>query len=487
MTQRAHETLRIAVTFPAPGQPRGPVAMGMSITPDTVQSLQPEHDVVGRCLDQLQRLGFTVTAQGRLSASIRGPRETFEKVFGTSLTELDLSARQPVAGHLAQEAVFFPPDGAGWRVPKSLQGLIDDAYIQWPHIYFQRWTPPIPSLLPPPVTSHHLRVPHDVSVLLDADEVHRKGITGRGVRVAMIDTGFHHELPYFESRGYRSSVALASGATDPRLDGNGHGTGESANLFAVAPDITFIGIKLENEAGGLGASVLEGFQEALRHSPQIITVSLGYDLISNPQTRAHRTTLPNGLRALEAEVAQAVADGIVVVFSAGNGHVAFPGMMPDVISAGGVHVKADGRMEASDYASAFVSKIYPGRKVPDLCGLVGMSPGAEYIMLPLQPGCAIDTDKAATDGTAPNDGWALFSGTSAAAPQLAGVCALLLQCDPHLTPSDVKAILRRSSRDVTRGAASAASNELTAIAAAPGTDGATGSGLACAAAAIRQL
>jgi hypothetical protein len=47
--------------------------------------------------------------------------------------------------------------------------------------------------------------------------------------------------------------------------------------------------------------------------------------------------------------------------------------MPDVIYA-----------QASTYASGFASNIYAGRNTPDVSGLVGMSPGAKYIMLPLR-------------------------------------------------------------------------------------------------------
>jgi subtilisin family serine protease len=41
----------------------------------------------------------------------------------------------------------------------------------------------------------------------------------------------------------------------------------------------------------------------------------------------------------------------------------------------------------------------------------------------------------AGDGTPPNDGWSLFSGTSAAAPQIAGAAAVLLSAKPKLTPA----------------------------------------------------
>ena len=165
-----------------------------------------------------------------------------------------------------------------------------------------------------------------------------------------------------------------------------------------------------------------------------------------------------------------------MVFSAGNGHVGFPGMMPEVISVGGVFADQNAALKASDYASSFTSLIYPGRKVPDFCGLVGMRPRATYIMLPLQRGCDIDVDLGGglqpnKDETATNDGWSVISGTSAAAPQVAGICALSPEKRPSLTPDQVKAVLRASATDVTSGTSS------TGQAAGPGIDPATGSGL----------
>jgi subtilisin family serine protease len=302
----------------------------------------------------------------------------------------------------------------------------------------------------------------------------------------MIDSGFTHGHGYFVERGYTTTTVLAPGANRADLDGNGHGTGESANLLAVAPDATFFGIKLDNETdANLGASVLEGFQAALRHDPKVISVSLGYDLCQRSNNQ-HLTTLPNGLKALEAEIQAAVASGIAVVFSAGNGHVAFPGMMREVISAGGVFIAEDGQMLASDYASAFDSRIYPGRHVPDFCGLVGQAAnGASYIMLPVPPGAELDVRQ---DGTRPDDGWGVFSGTSAAAPQLAGACALLLEKNPGLTPSELKSVLGAAARDVVLGAANPASNENNGgMPANTGIDGATGTGLVDAFAAWRLV
>jgi subtilisin family serine protease len=177
-----------------------------------------------------------------------------------------------------------------------------------------------------------------------------------------------------------------------------------------------------------------------------------------------------------------------VVFSAGNGHWAFPGQHPDVISAGGVYVDENLTLTASDYASGFLSTIFPGRRVPDVCGLVGRSPAGAYIMLPVPPGAKIDADCAGgaypqKDQTLPNDGWAAFSGTSAAAPQVAGICALLKQANPMLTPVEIKELLHITAYDVTKGTCSANTGANPAM---PGPDLATDYGLANACTAVMR-
>lgn len=496
-TIRASETsqpsneLRVAITFRRPQDGLGPTRLNARISARSVMSLAPDPLEVDRALMELHRRGLETSIRGRLTASVRCTRKEYERLFGTELAPFKIAATQPAQF----QSFYFPPDGAPWNPDPTVASLIDDAYIQWPHLYMAKRTTlqrgaPVrpPSATPPAIEKFHLNVPADVARLTNATPVHQAGRTGRGVRLAMVDSGFAHSHPFFTSHGFRSTVALAPGATNRATDPNGHGTGESANVFAIAPGATFVGIKVENDDDPqAGATLLEGFQEALRHDPHIISVSLGFDL-REPRTNAPMAALPNSLVALEAEIEAAVAAGVVVVFSAGNGHYAFPGQMKEVISAGGVFVDQAGRMRASDYASAFRSRIYSGRSVPDFCGLVGLRPFADYIMLPIPPGCEIDREEGAHDGTTRTDGWGVFSGTSAAAPQLAAICALLLEADPTLTPGDIKAILKRTARDVSTGNANPASDPAgNGLRASVGLDGATGSGLVDAFAAFQQV
>jgi hypothetical protein len=82
-----------------------------------------------------------------------------------------------------------------------------------------------PSMFAPPKAYWHLQVPGDVSLAANADHAHRTGITGSGVRVAMVDSGWYKH-PYFVGRGYRAApVVLGPGVANPLNDESGHVSG----------------------------------------------------------------------------------------------------------------------------------------------------------------------------------------------------------------------------------------------------------------------
>ena len=110
-----------------------------------------------------------------------------------------------------------------------------------------------------------------------------------------------------------------------------------------------------------------------------------------------------------------------------------------------------------------------------MCGLTGkrvnISGGkAPSLLLPVQEGASLDSILPTTGSD--TDGYGLFSGTSAASPQIAGIVALMLEKDPSMTPANVKAKLMSSARDIKKGTTG---NGDTAV---NGPDLATGAGLA---------
>ena len=436
-----------------------------AITKENVGQFHSEVVDIEATAAELTKLGFEVLQQGPVTLSIAGTRKLFEEVFGAKLR------REKTAMMADIEAEFLAAE-APLAVPDALTDLIEGVAIAQPPEFYES---PLPPLTPvDPAAYRYLFVPDEVGLIVNADRVHRMGATGKGVKVAMPDTGFYPH-PFYNWHGYDAkSTVLGPGAADPGKDDYGHGTGEAANIFAVAPGATLIPVKMGDDAVG-------AFNTAVAQGPKVITNSWGYnvDSMSWAQLKAANLNLHNLLRALEAAVAHAVASGIVVCFSAGNGQKSFPGSHPDVISVGGVHVKypflSFDDLEASSYASSFDSKLYPGRHAPDLCGLtgklvvIGGQGRAPSIMLPVQPGCTLDGITPSTG--AANDGWGLFSGTSAASPQVAGGVALLLEKKPSLTPAQVKDILKKSATDVKTGTSGNGQP------AGPGVDAATGAGL----------
>jgi hypothetical protein len=454
----------IAVVSPRSLGPTSLFDVKETITSQSVQRFHSKDTDVRDAKSELRRLGFNVydDASNETTVSIGGSAKLFKDVFGAKLK------KETMETHPGEKVSFMgtgeDPEAQVLQAPGELANLIEGAVIARPPIYFA--PSPIPPVEPiDPAAYQYLFVPNDVAVILRSARVHRMGVTGRNVVVGMLDTG-HYRHPFFTWHGYRLlATLLAPGAADPGEDSSGHGTGESANIFANSPDCRLRPVKMGNDVVGAINTAMGSTPK-----PQILTNSWGYDVDRPGQS------LPNWLKPLEAAVANAVASGVVVCFAAGNGHFAFPGSHPEVISVGGVHVNYPAlSLEASSYASSFASSFYPGRKVPDICGLtgkrvvIGGDGKAPSLMLPVQAGANLDGIAPSTGSS--SDGWGLFSGTSAACPQVAGVCALMLEKDPTLTPAALKQKLIDGARDVTQGQTAMGD---TAVA---GNDLATGAGL----------
>ena len=282
----------------------------------------------------------------------------------------------------------------------------------------------------------------------------------------MADSGFGRH-PHYERNGYRLLRETAPGSGDPFIDPSGHGTGEAANIFAIAPDCTVVGVKHGFSAAGT-------LEACIALNPDVMSNSWGFDIDhqSMAELQATDPNLFNELIDIETVILEAIDQNIIVMFSAGNGHRAFPACMPEVVAVGGVTVQADGGLEASSYASSFTSQLYPGREVPDFCGVVGEAdfpaPLTGHIMLPVPENSDLEGENF-TGGVA-GQGWGIFSGTSAACPQAAGLAALIRARAGRLTPENVRQIMAVNSVDVTAGQSGLGD------AAAVGPDRATGAG-----------
>jgi subtilisin family serine protease len=408
-----------------------------------------DRKTVGR---ELEKIGFTIIAASRLGFSVAGPAEAYEELTAgrvrmheksvrsrhgrRSVTHVDISGRkQPrEIGVARARSARLPIDGIALDQVRRHLAI---------------------SAEPPDVDGFYLKLPDDVAKGLRADQAHAKGARGAGVCVAMPDSGMAPH-PYYAAHGYQllaTEVALPD--LPPDTDPEGHGTAECANIFAIAPECEVLPIRCSDEAGKTVGGIA-GFSLAKEKKMRIITCSWSADLDIGLLESAQRP--PDMGSAILGEILDAIDDGILVVFAAGNGNFSLEPQVTGVLAAGGVFMSEIGAIRTSDLASAYKSPWFPEQNVPTVCGLAGMSPD-QYIMMPVAPGSLFDVDHAGdpadpdmpADGTTPEDGWARFSGTSAAAPQLAGAAAALLSLKPNLTAAQIIDALVKTARDVTTG------------------------------------
>jgi len=277
----------------------------------------------------------------------------------------------------------------------------------------------------------------DAVPLVGAPRVWDAGFTGRGVKVAILDTGLDAAHPDFTGR-----VAAYRDFVDPRatggpIDPNGHGT-HVAGIAAgsgvagggrwrgVAPEAEIIVARVL-DAGGNGrtSTVMAGLEWAVQQGAQVVNISLGGPPFPSDGTDA-LSTLCNA----------AVDRGVVVCVAAGNmgpgGHtIGSPSAAERAITVGACEGDPTAPVER---VAAFSSRgpTADGRAKPDL-----LMPGAG-IVAPRSAGTSL--------GEPVGDHYARLSGTSQATPMATGAAALLLEANPRLTPAEVKSRLVRGSR-----------------------------------------
>ncbi|MFB7469653.1 S8 family serine peptidase [Kitasatospora sp. NPDC056184] len=263
---------------------------------------------------------------------------------------------------------------------------------------------------------------------IGAPEAWRSGLTGRGVKVAVLDTGIDSGHP--DLAGSIGESSDFTGGAAGVKDADGHGThvasivgGDGAasegRFKGVAPDAELlVGKVLDDEGNGQESWVLQGLEWAAARAP-IVNISL-----TGPPT--------DGTDPM-AQAVNTLADryGTLFVAAAGNsgraGTVGTPGSADAALTVGSVD-----RTDRLSRLSSQGPRTGDHAVKPDLT-----APGGDIVA----------ARAAGTTGQSPvGDQYTAISGTSMAAPHVAGAAALLLQQHPDWTGPQLKAALTSSAR-----------------------------------------
>jgi type VII secretion-associated serine protease mycosin len=256
--------------------------------------------------------------------------------------------------------------------------------------------------------------------------------TGRGVTVAVVDTGVDATNPdlagqVLPGKAFLTGVTNAT-VLNPKIDTCGHGTHVAGTIAALAnnrigvagaaPAAKILPVKVMNPAlgcSGYSSDVANGIRWAANNGAKVVNLSLG-GTVRDP--------------AQDLAIAYARSKGVVVVAAAGNNHgpascgspntnaVSYPGASPGVIAVGAID--ATFARACFSNTGSYVDVVGPGVMVLSTYP-VALTP----------------------KGNVP---YVYMSGTSMATPHVAAAAALLLSRFPSCTPDQVTSRLESTAR-----------------------------------------
>lgn len=280
------------------------------------------------------------------------------------------------------------------------------------------------------------------------------GLTGRGVTVAVVDSGIDAAHPDLAGR-VKANVRLVDGRfVDAPGDLDGHGTHVAGLVAAsglssdgrwrgVAPEASLVGVDISQKFTTTSALLAYDWLYVHRDDH-------GLDVVVNAWGRVGERTFDADDPVIRA-IDRLVDAGVVVLFSASN-----HGPSPSTLS-----------VEAQDPRVVTVGAVDAAARVMSYSSrgpVAGHERDAWVKPDVVAPGEGVTGLRSAQSAPNAGDVDALhreYSGTSQAVPHVAGVVALMLEANPSLTPAQVSNALRESAVDL----------------AAPGPDDDTGFGL----------
>lgn len=276
---------------------------------------------------------------------------------------------------------------------------------------------------------------NQVKQLIHCGEAYDLGTTGKGIGVAVLDTGiFPHED--FENR-----IAVFKDMIQHKntpYDDNGHGTHISAIIggagtasggryCGVAPGCHIISVKvLDRKGNGYASDVLAGLrwirENKERYGIRIVNISVGS---YSRKGMSEESVLVKGVNA-------AWDDGMVVVVAAGNQGpgrmtITTPGISRKVITVG----CSDDHKEVNVSGNRMIDYSGRGPTGACICKPDIVAPGSSVIS------CCNEAGR-----------YMIKSGTSMSTPIVTGAIALLLEKYPQMSNRDVKLRLRERCIDL---------------------------------------
>lgn len=273
--------------------------------------------------------------------------------------------------------------------------------------------------------------------LIGQPEVARLGLRGGGVTVAVLDTGVDYTKSAFGScktAGGSCPVVAANdiAPNDKKLDADGHGTNVAAIVLGVAPDTKIAALDVFDKTNQWSDAYLNTALQWVadnqsKYNIRAVNMSLG-------QTGTYYSASCDASSGVNSTLATVTALGVVPVVASGNSAflngsyksgVAYPACDSNALAVGAVYDSSVGKFTV------------PGK----LHGCTDGTTAADKITCFSQGGSKVAVLAPGAKITAAG---ATMSGTSQAAPHVAGAVAVLASGYPNATVGQLSYSLQQS-------------------------------------------
>ncbi len=305
----------------------------------------------------------------------------------------------------------------------------------------------------------------DNILMVNADKVWKLGYTGKGVIVAVIDSGVNYNHTDLADHLWDGGAQYPNHGYNTiddnfdTMDRYSHGThcagtvcgdGTSGIYTGIAPDATLMCVKALNDQGkGNASSIIAAMEFAIENQADILNMSLG---IVGPSVTDKTLLRRSCVNALEHGVIASVATGNYRTdsyYQVPNNILAPadcppPWLHPDQQANSGA-LSCVVSVGATDYFEYIYEKSSKGPVTWTDTEYNDYPYGGSNIGLIRPDVCAPGVGVKSLD-YADNGGYYLKSGTSMAAPCVAGVMALMLEKQPNLTPAQICETLEKTAK-----------------------------------------
>lgn len=293
--------------------------------------------------------------------------------------------------------------------------------------------------------------------LIGGDVVHAMGYTGRGVTIAVLDSGVDEKHPDLsdhiadeqcfcrksDGSGCCPNAQTAQSGYGAASDDNGHGTNVCGILASkgivsspgVAPDARLVVVKVLDASNAFSSSsqVISGLDWLIDNHPEVRAVNMS--LLTSQLFPSYCDTSTASTIAFAQAIATLRARGALVFACSGNEgsstQMGAPACVQDAISVGAVYDSAFGRFDWSGHCSSATTA----------ADQIACFSNSNATLDLLGPGAEITSDGM-------GGGLSTYHGTSQATPHATAAAAVLFAIAPASAPSAIEALLKSTGKRI---------------------------------------